>query len=239
MAKTKTDKYQLRYEDASYTVESPSHRDKLTFNYWAKGRFYEGRLLEAIRDMNLRGAYVDVGANLGNHSIFFANHCPCSHLYSIEAVPQFYKIMVRNVHANNQRETPFTPMNFAAHDRRGMLATWDPIDERNLGGTRMEIRERELSDTYPKKNNNRVITNRLDEAIPITEKVAVLKLDIEGGEIPALAGAIQTIATHRPLIVAEALNYKALGQLDEFLAAASYRRLSGSWKKNTYIWRVR
>ena len=32
--------------------------------------FYEDKLLEKARSLNLKGVYVDIGANIGNHSIF-------------------------------------------------------------------------------------------------------------------------------------------------------------------------
>lgn len=36
-----------------------------------KGEFYENRLLEKIKQMELDGTYIDCGANIGNHSVFF------------------------------------------------------------------------------------------------------------------------------------------------------------------------
>jgi FkbM family methyltransferase len=45
---------------------------------------------------------------------------------------------------------------------------------------------------------------RLDEVIPSEERVAFIKLDIEGGEFDALRGAARTIGRCRPVIVFEA-----------------------------------
>ncbi len=48
------------------------HVDDLIFDRIVTGKtFYENRLLEKARSLNLEGVYVDVGANIGNHSIFF------------------------------------------------------------------------------------------------------------------------------------------------------------------------
>lgn len=36
-----------------------------------KGKIYEIHMLEYIRKLGIGGAYIDVGANIGNHTLFF------------------------------------------------------------------------------------------------------------------------------------------------------------------------
>ncbi len=40
------------------------------------GRFYEPDLLDFIASRGLSGVYVDIGAHIGNHTVFFAEECP-------------------------------------------------------------------------------------------------------------------------------------------------------------------
>ena len=42
---------------------------------WEKKEFYELKLLEKIRYLNIKGVYIDVGAHHGNHSIYFDKFC--------------------------------------------------------------------------------------------------------------------------------------------------------------------
>jgi FkbM family methyltransferase len=45
---------------------------------------------------------------------------------------------------------------------------------------------------------------RLDDVIPMTAPIRLIKLDIEGGEYHALRGGMDTIQRHRPVIIMEA-----------------------------------
>ena len=54
---------------------------------------------------------------------------------------------------------------------------------------------------------------RLDDAIPQTAVIQLIKLDIEGGEYHALRGAVETIQRDRPVIVLEA-SIGSTGQYD-------------------------
>jgi FkbM family methyltransferase len=208
----------------------------MTQRHWSKRRFYEGALLQYIRKFQLEGTYIDVGAMLGNHSIFFANFCQCRKLISVEAVPDTYQIMVRNVRANLPEGVVFSPQNYAAYSKAGFIGTWDPVSERNIGGTELTIRRRGHDDTYPSKPPRSINTIRVDDLVKPTDNVAVLKVDIEGGEIQAIIGACDSIARCNPLVVAEALTKESRVQLDEMMAMFKYVRLAETPKKRTFLW---
>ena len=232
--------YRISCEERFFQVESPSLQDLLTQKYWARGNFYEGRLLQFIRSQQLVGTYVDCGANLGNHSIFFANFCQPTRLLSVEAVPAIYDIMVRNVRRNLPDHVVFEPANWALHSQSGWVADFDPPNPHNLGGTTMRIRQRGVSDTQTGLKTNSVHTLPLDELIAPDEHVAVIKMDLEGGEPMALVGAVGTIMRCRPLLIMEANRPGSLATLDELVAnlGLGYQRLSETPKKLTYLWQV-
>ena len=48
-----------------------------------------------------------------------------------------------------------------------------------------------------------VQTERLDDVLPETVAPALLKIDVEGGELEVMKGALETICRHRPIIVFE------------------------------------
>jgi len=56
-----------------------------------------------------------------------------------------------------------------------------------------------------------VRVERLDDLVPSTERLAFLKVDVEGGEYHVLRGALETIRRGRPIIVFEA-GEKSTGQ---------------------------
>lgn len=232
--------YTIACEDRSFRVESPALQDLLTSKYWARGNFYEGKLLQFIRALQLEGTYIDCGANLGNHSVFFANFCRPTRLLSVEAVPAIYDIMVRNVQRNLPDGCVFEPANWALYYRSGWVAEFDPPNPQNLGGTTMRIRPRTVNDTMTGLKANTVHTIPLDELVQPDEHVAVIKLDLEGGEPMALVGAAATIIRCRPLLVMEANRPGMLETLDALVTGFNlgYRRLPETPKRLTYLWQV-
>lgn len=232
----KNPKYRIRYNgvDDIY-MESLSPRDMLARRNWANGKFYELPLMQNIRRYARPGTFFDGGANFGNHSVFFARFCEqCEKVIAVEAVSEVYQVMVRNVRANVDPEFAFEPCNFAIHSVSGMVAEFDPPDEQNYGATRMRIRERNHNDTQ-RHVRNRSLTQRIDDLVGVSN-VTVLKLDLEGGEAEAIAGAFETISRCRPLIAAEASTAAKFDELSEQMSLLSYRKLSRSGKRHTYIW---
>lgn len=228
--------FQIRCDEQVFTVRSLSLNDMMTDRFWSQGRFYESKVLTMVRAFNLEGTYIDVGANMGNHSIFFLNCCRCTKLIAIEAVWDVYEVMVHNVTSNNPRDIPFEPMHWAVAERGGMIATWDCVDPHNIGGTQMQVRDRTADDTTRVDRNRSVLTARIDDLVKATENVAVIKLDIEGGEAHAIVGAYETIARCQPLLIAEATTPHNVNQLDDMLRRLGYMRCPRTPKKHTYLW---
>lgn len=65
-----------------------------------KDKVYEEAFLQHIRSLDRRGEYVDIGAHLGTHTVWFARLCPSSHVHSFEPVSRFADMVRRNVSAN-------------------------------------------------------------------------------------------------------------------------------------------
>lgn len=67
-----------------------------------KQTFFDAELLQFIKGRELQGTYVDVGANIGNHSVFFLCETRCSKLVSTEANAQLIPFLEQNVTAVGQ-----------------------------------------------------------------------------------------------------------------------------------------
>jgi len=161
---------------------------------WKCGTFYEWRLLKEIARRELKGTYVDVGANFGNHSVFFGNFCPADRVIAIEPFEETQRSLIENL----KRHVPnSTLLSFAVSDR-STTASMHLTAAGQLGSARIKT-----------LGEGSVIVKTLDELLKDVPNIVVIKIDIEGREVAAIAGGMQIIKKHRPLIVAECFRQHA------------------------------
>lgn len=83
-----------------------------------KGRFYELGMLEFINSLNPKNLVIDVGANIGNHSIFLAKFTDCSEVHSFEPVLQIFSVLNKNI-KSNRLQNKIKAHNVAVGDKKG------------------------------------------------------------------------------------------------------------------------
>lgn len=164
------------------------------------GHFYENKMLGHIVRTARAGAFVDVGGNCGQHSIFFALFCPSTNVITFEPFPEHCKLIMRNIDDNDLKEkvklfpmglssqlgTFETKTNSAAHARRYMA-----------------------------------ICMKMDDVID--SPVSVMKLDAEGMELEILKGAQNLLRRYRPALYIEAQNDGYRSEIGEYLSDFGYK----------------
>lgn len=194
---------------------------------WKNGEFYELRLLKEIARRKLKGTYVDVGANFGNHSVFFANFCPASLVVAVEPFPETRKVL----EANLKRHVPkYALLPYAAGDKAEMVSM-HLMKGGKLGSARIKAH-----------GEGDIEVKTLDDLLRGIPHVAVVKIDVEGNEIATIAGAVNTIKMFRPLIIAECFR-RSDDAGDDFAAISAllkpfgYKSDGKNWcKSRTCIW---
>jgi protein O-GlcNAc transferase len=146
------------------------------------GNWYELLNLEFIRKLQVEGNYVDVGAYIGTHSIFFSLFCPSTLVYSFEPQADVYPKLVRNLAANSV--TNCQAFNVALSDTAATGTINGPAS--NVGGARL----------YP---GNEVAVVTLDSFN--FQGVTLLKIDVEGMELHVLRGATELLKGVKHLFV--------------------------------------
>jgi FkbM family methyltransferase len=147
------------------------------------------------------GTAIDVGANLGAHSMMMAK---CyEHLFAFEPQPTLHKLLRGNL-------SPFlntTTYNAACGNNDGLLdlPQVNYGAELNFGGIGRECLDH-LPDEQRKEISMFKIQSRmLDrcDAIQAAEKISLIKVDVEGMEKEVLEGARKTISKHQPILYVE------------------------------------
>lgn len=168
--------------------------------FWNHKVFYEDRLLEKIKSLNLNGLYVDVGSHHGNHSIFFDKFCSSDKVISIEGNPFNFNYLKKNITQNRCKNILY---NTIISDKVSETLTMQ-YSLSNTGGSfviKSEIDfEIGISDT---KNIISNTTNTLDNLLKKEENITLIKLDIENYEYYALLGGQNIITKYKPIIVIE------------------------------------
>lgn len=147
------------------------------------------------------GAAIDVGANMGAHTMAMAKRY--EHVFAFEPQKTLHKLLCGNLSpflnttiynaavSNDESVIHFPDMDYSVPNNFGALgkACFDdlPAEERaTINMTPVQVR----------------VIDKC-EAIQASEKISLIKVDVEGMEREVLEGARQTIAKHQPILYVE------------------------------------
>ena len=151
--------------------------------------FYEPDVLLKCRELHIPGTtVVDVGANIGNHTVFFAG------------------ILGAAVHAFE----PFEPnhalleLNIAVNELGGLVRTHRvALGARSEFGTAIASRPDNFGMVSVAPGAGEIAISSLDD-LAFDDPIGLLKVDVEGAEMAVLQGGADTIRRWLPDIVVEA-----------------------------------
>lgn len=154
--------------------------------------FYEIDLLRELYHRALPGMrFIDIGANIGNHSLFLSGIAGLSG-YAFEPFLDNYNRLVRNIEINNLSKKVMS-VNAAVGSKKGFSNLVSDVGG-NTGQAKFVSAD------------SGVEMISLDDMD--FERVDILKIDVEGYEIEVIKGAVKTISYHHPLLVCEASTLK-------------------------------
>lgn len=178
--------------------------------------FYEADILDYIRDYHKHHEVImDIGANIGNHSLYFANFLEYETLVAFEPIPTNYGLLIKNLTGSKHIQL----YNYAVSDKRGVLKMREDVG--NMGAS-----------TITKDGSIEVKTTTID--ILNYSNVTLMKIDVENHEPYVLEGAKDTIFRCHPLILIEDWNNTYAKLLPDY-------ELEKAWPEHrTYLykWKV-
>jgi FkbM family methyltransferase len=152
------------------------------------------RLTTAIikRVCHTNSVCIDAGAHTGKILLQLMKHAPKGRHWAFEPIPQLFHSLKRR-YGSAVNVYPYALSNVHGTSSFNFVTT----DMAYSG-----LRKRKY-DKPEKDKQIQVRTEMLDHVIPATEKIALMKVDVEGAELLVLQGAINTIKRSKPVILFE------------------------------------
>ena len=144
--------------------------------------------LKEIHNDIFNGVAIDVGANIGNHSVFFSKFF--KKVYSFEPNPKTFKLLEINSKLSNN-----------IYVKKMGLSNKEVIS--NLLENKSNIGGSKLTNEKSEKTIDIKLTTLDQEINIIKEKINLLKIDVEGHEFEVIQGSKDTITKFRPIIIFE------------------------------------
>jgi FkbM family methyltransferase len=159
--------------------------------YHQAGQFYEWEELNMLRRHVEPGVSVlDVGANIGNHTVFFEKILGASKVIPIEPISRAIDLLRLNVSLNRLMRTDlgYLGVAFGAATGMGTAYVADPV---NLGGATVLP---QATGDIPIEPGDWVIQGH---------DFGLIKIDVEGDEMEVLEGLSETIGRCKPVLFIE------------------------------------
>lgn len=199
------------------------HKGSLANRLW-KGEEYELKELQFFLDNLEDGSiFLDVGAGIGYFSIVLKLFKPGITVWGFEPCRATHRICLENLRLNglSRRDVTINRLALSNYKGKGMLKLHEQDGLNTLGKPFAESKFLAQEETEVTMLDLFLKDNGID-------RVDVIKVDIEGGELRLFQGAMRLLNDIGPLILFENMNYRtsAFGHLPQhvqmFLESCGY-----------------
>lgn len=154
--------------------------------------FYEHELLSFLQtNFNNQTNIIDVGANIGNHSLFFAKYINCNKIFAFEPFVKNIELFKNNLSNYADKCILFEQ---ALSDKDCKMNLYN-TEQNNFGGFslhKQDVSFEVVTELDVVKLDNYNFTD-----------VTLIKIDVENHENEVLMGSKKTILNNKPIIVLE------------------------------------
>ncbi|WP_336512077.1 FkbM family methyltransferase [Pseudaestuariivita rosea] len=210
----------MTYDGQKFTFVHSDQEDHIFKTLQNSQEFYEQALLERLRILiNPDDLVLDVGANIGTHSVFFAGVCKAQ-VIAFEPNQAAYGLLEQNIKLNRLKKR-VTMQQFALGQHYAQGAIVDN-DANNLGMATVEAGQGDVQ-------------IRPLDTIDLPKAPRLIKVDVEGMEREVIDGAIKLIKRDAPIFVIESATFNGLAAITRRLEPLGYDILEVHNFTPTYI----
>lgn len=223
MSETASADYEFDMLGTRVAFHLPDAADHIQKHILRSGTFYEQEMLLEIGARIPDGALVvDAGANIGNHTLFFARMLGAKVL-SFEPNPAALNILRRNIELNGlQDRVEIHAAALGAHAGKGEVVN---VDAHNVGMAQIRADDAGSVD----------ITSL--DAVVAERFVHLVKIDVEGMESDVLSGATVLLERDAPYLIIEAATLAELERIETILRPRGYRKFKVFNHTPTYLFK--
>jgi FkbM family methyltransferase len=158
-----------------------------------RGELFEKFIVTFVKHfINPTKNIIDLGANIGTHSIIYSNYTN-GKIYSFEPQKVIFDILTKNIEANNCNN--IIPFNFgASNENKKFYMNAEYGNKNNQGAFRID-------NTLSNMNGLEIECKKIDDLN--ISNVSYIKIDVEGHEYEALLGMKNLLIREHPSIMIE------------------------------------
>lgn len=169
--------------------------------------------LEPLSSQFKQTAVIDIGANIGNHSLYFAPRF--GHVYAIEADPKTFELLSFNI--KHTGWSNITPIQMALGEASGKLTFAEHRNEAARSG--IVDPSSKMSD-WLREQPGRLFEVEVSAGDAVLSgrnmlPVSLIKIDVEGFERSVIKGLKSTIESFHPMLLIEQLANEISGGTSE------------------------
>jgi len=172
---------------------------------------YEKNQLDIIKPFLNRDIFIDIGANLGNHTLYFNEYF--KNIYSFEPHPLTFKLLEINT---NYRPN-IKIFNFGLSEKEKKTSVIIK-SQSNIGG------EGYKENNYNGKIKEDAFFKNFDEIYNFKNQISFIKIDVEGNELDVLKSMNKNLTNNQAIILLEfdVKNFSDNNEIVMFLKNVGY-----------------
>lgn len=180
--------------------------------------YYEKNILDYFKEYIPHSSVIyDLGANIGNHTLYFSKHAGAKKIFSFEPAKETFDVLEGNVKRNQLSNVELFNLGVGSENKTASLVP----NRENMGASFLSLDD---------KGDIQVVSiDSLD--IPAPD---FIKMDVEGFEYQALQGAKETLMSYKPVIWIEIFqeNYQ---EVDQLLTSLGYIQMDRWFENYIYV----